>query len=100
MAKGADVLVTEVTSPNDVVEVFKRNGIWQAKTPAEQEGFIRHMKEAHVTPEEVGKMAAKAGVKSVVLTHFSRPPIPKTTTNATSTARRNSSRARSSWPRT
>jgi ribonuclease BN (tRNA processing enzyme) len=77
MAKGADVLVTEVTSPNDVVEVFKRNGIWQAKTPAEQEGFIRHMKEAHVTPEEVGKMAAKAGVKSVVLTHFSPTTDPE-----------------------
>lgn len=71
LAKGADVLVTEVTSPDDVVELFKRNGIWQAKTPAEQEGFVRHMKEEHVTPEDVGKMAAKAGVKSVVLTHLS-----------------------------
>jgi ribonuclease BN (tRNA processing enzyme) len=77
MAKGADVLVTEVTSPDDVVEVFKRNGIWQAKTPDEQQGFIRHMNEEHVTPEEVGKMAAKAGVKSVVLTHFSPTTDPE-----------------------
>jgi len=29
------------------------------------------MKEEHVTPEDVGRMAAKAGVKSVVLTHLS-----------------------------
>ena len=28
------------------------------------------MKEEHVTPEDVGKMATKAGVKMVVLTHL------------------------------
>jgi ribonuclease BN (tRNA processing enzyme) len=33
-AKGADLYVTEVSSPEDVVELFKRNGAWQAKTPA------------------------------------------------------------------
>jgi ribonuclease BN (tRNA processing enzyme) len=72
LAKGADVLVTEVTSVEDVIEVFKRTGAWQAKTPDEQAGWIRHMKEEHVTPEDVGKMAAKAGVKSVVMTHLSQ----------------------------
>ena len=71
LAKGADLYVTEVTLPDDVVAVFKRNGIWQAKSPSEQEGFLRHMHEEHVTPENVGKMAAKAGVKAVVMTHFS-----------------------------
>ena len=70
LAKGADLYVTETTSPDDVVEVFKRNGAWQAKTPAEQEGFLRHMHEEHVTPEDIGKMAAKAGVKAVVMTHL------------------------------
>ena len=70
LAKGADVLVTEVSSTDDVVEVFKRNGAWQVKTPDEQKGFIRHMQEEHVTPEDVGKMAAKAGVKSIVMTHL------------------------------
>src|SRR6516165_4480027 len=69
LAKGADVLVTEVGLPNDVVKLVKRNGIGQVKAPAEQEGFIRHMEEEHVTPEAVGKMAAKAGVKTVVMTH-------------------------------
>jgi ribonuclease BN (tRNA processing enzyme) len=29
------------------------------------------MKEEHVMPDEVGKMAAKAGVKTVVMTHLS-----------------------------
>lgn len=71
LAKGADFLVTEVTPPEDVVAALKRNGVWQAKTPEEQEGFIRHMKEEHLTPEEVGKMATKAGVKTVIMTHFS-----------------------------
>jgi ribonuclease BN (tRNA processing enzyme) len=71
LAKGADVLVTEVTLTDDVIEVFKRTGAWQAKTPDEQAGWIRHMHEEHVTPEDVGRMAAKAGVKSVVLTHLS-----------------------------
>jgi ribonuclease BN (tRNA processing enzyme) len=70
LAKGADLLVTEVGLPDDVVALFKRNGIWQSKTPAEQEGFIRHMEEEHVTPEVVGKMATKAGVKSIVMTHL------------------------------
>jgi ribonuclease BN (tRNA processing enzyme) len=70
LAKGADLYVTEVTSVDEVVEQFKRSGAWQAKTPSEQEGFIRHMHEEHVTPEEVGKMAAKAGVKIIVMTHF------------------------------
>jgi ribonuclease BN (tRNA processing enzyme) len=71
LAKGADVLVTEVGDPEDVVALFKRNGIWQTKTPAEQLGFIRHMKEEHLTPKDVGTMAEKAGVKTVVMTHLS-----------------------------
>lgn len=71
LAKGADVLVTEVGNPNDVIELFKRNGVWQTKTPAEQQGFVRHMMEEHVTPEVVGKMATKAGVKTIVMTHLS-----------------------------
>jgi ribonuclease BN (tRNA processing enzyme) len=70
LAKNADVLVTEVGSPDDVIDLFKQNGNWQAKTPAEQEGFVRHMKEEHLTPEDVGTMATKAGVKMVVMTHL------------------------------
>ncbi|MDB5407124.1 MAG: beta-lactamase protein [Rhodospirillales bacterium] len=77
LAKGADLLVTEVGNPDDVVELYKRNGIWQTKTPAEQEGFVRHMKEEHVTPEDVGRMAATAGVKTVVMTHLGPTFDPK-----------------------
>jgi ribonuclease BN (tRNA processing enzyme) len=70
LAKGADLYVTETSSPDDVIALFKKNGAWQAKTAAEQEGFLRHMHEEHVTPEDIGKMAAKAGVKAVVMTHI------------------------------
>ena len=70
LAKNADLFVTETTSPEEVVELFKKNGTWQSKTPSEQEGFLRHMHEEHITPEDIGKMATKAGVKAVVLTHY------------------------------
>lgn len=70
LASGADLYVTETTSPEDVVELYKKSGAWQAKTKAEQDAFLRHMHEEHVTPEDIGKMAAKAGVKAVVMTHL------------------------------
>ena len=70
------MLVTEVTSTDDVIGLMKRNGTWQAKTESEQEGWLRHMHEEHVTPEEVGRFAAQAGVKTVVMTHLSPSPDP------------------------
>jgi ribonuclease BN (tRNA processing enzyme) len=76
LAKGADVLVTEVTDGEDVIALMKRNGAWQAKTQSEQQGWLRHMHEEHITPEEVGRLAAKAGVKTVVMTHLSPSPDP------------------------
>jgi len=77
LSRGADVLVTEVTSVEDVVEIFKKNGSWQKRAKDEQDAFVRHMHEEHVTPEEVGQLAAKAGVKSVVMTHLSASVNPK-----------------------
>lgn len=47
---------------DDLVALYKRYGIWDSKTPAEQEGNFRHLEQEHITPEVVGKMAAKAGV--------------------------------------
>jgi ribonuclease BN (tRNA processing enzyme) len=70
LARGADLYVTETTSVEDVVSLYKKSGAWQAKTPAEQAGFIRHMHEEHVSPDDIGKMATKAGVKAVVMTHL------------------------------
>ena len=39
-------------------------------TPEQQTAFMRHEVEEHLTPAEVGKMAARAHVKKVVLTHL------------------------------
>jgi ribonuclease BN (tRNA processing enzyme) len=39
--------------------------------PAALAAVRMHMEKQHITPEQIGLMAQKAGVKSVVLTHFS-----------------------------
>jgi ribonuclease BN (tRNA processing enzyme) len=70
LAKGADVLVTEVGVPEEIVSLYKNNGSWQKRSPEEQREFMRHMTQEHVTPEEVGKLATQAGVKMVVLSHL------------------------------
>jgi len=46
-------------------------------TPQQQEASIRHQKEEHITPEEIGKIAARAGIKTVVLTHLPATADPK-----------------------
>ena len=71
LAKGADLLVTEVAlSAEDMKAVLTRNSQSFPLTPEEQANFLRHNAEEHLSPEEVGKMAARAGVKVVVLTHL------------------------------
>ena len=77
LAKGADVLVTEVTVVEDVIAVFKRTGAWQVKTEDEQKGWIRHMQDEHVSPRYVGEMAQKAGIKTIIMTHLSPSLDPK-----------------------
>jgi ribonuclease BN (tRNA processing enzyme) len=74
LAKGADLLVTEVVSVDDVKEARIKDGRWQAMSPAEQTEFIRHQSEEHLTPQEIGMMASRAGVKAVVLTHLTPRP--------------------------
>jgi len=78
LAKGADMFVSEVGSP---VEEWKerqiKTGRWQTMTPEQQASSIRHQIEEHITPEEIGKMAASARVKTVVLTHLPATADPK-----------------------
>jgi len=77
LAKGADMLVSEVMSVDEWKEQQIKTGRWQSMTPEQQAASIRHMSEEHLTPEEVGKMAAHAGVKTVVLTHLPANADPK-----------------------
>ena len=78
LAKGADMLVSEVTSSIDEYKEQQiKNGRWQTMTPEQQACAVRHMTEEHITTEDVGKMAARAGVKTVVLTHLPASSDPK-----------------------
>ena len=61
-AKGADVLVHEVMYLPGVEALVKR--LPNAKRLRE------HLMAAHTLPEDVGRIAAQAGVKTLVLSHF------------------------------
>ena len=47
------------------------SGRWQAMTPAEQAGITRQAHPGHMTLEDIGTMATRANVKTVVLSHLS-----------------------------
>jgi ribonuclease BN (tRNA processing enzyme) len=61
-AKGADVLVHEIMHLGGVDMLIKRNP--NAATLRE------HLLASHTVPEDVGKIASAAGVKTLVLSHF------------------------------
>jgi ribonuclease BN (tRNA processing enzyme) len=77
LAKGADLLFSEVNSVDEFRARQIQIGRWQAMTPRQQEETIRHMVDEHVSPEQVGEMASRAGVKTVVLTHLPPTDDPK-----------------------
>jgi ribonuclease BN (tRNA processing enzyme) len=43
-------------------------------TADDRAGFLRQVTQGHMTPELIGKMAARASVKTVVLTHLTYKP--------------------------
>ena len=66
LAMGADVLVSEVI---DVAAAAASAG---RTLPAAAVGpLVAHLRQDHLTPEDVGRIAARAGVGEVVLTHLS-----------------------------
>jgi ribonuclease BN (tRNA processing enzyme) len=67
LAKNADLLVMETSSFEERMKFMIASGQWQAMRPAEQEGF----NQGHMTSEIIGKMAARANGKTVVLSHLS-----------------------------
>lgn len=71
LAKGADVLVHEVMDLKAIERLIAADR--NAAT------LRRHLVESHTTAEEVGQVAAAAGVKTLVLNHFvpgGEPAIP------------------------
>jgi ribonuclease BN (tRNA processing enzyme) len=71
LAQGADVLVSEAISVDEIRERRQRGGTWDRMSPSEQEAWYVHMNEEHITPAEAGAMAERAGVRTLILTHLS-----------------------------
>lgn len=71
LAKGADLLVSEIMDPQIAYERIKR------LNPDRPEPVLRmlaaHFEHEHLSPAEVGKLAAGAGVRALVLTHNALP---------------------------
>ena len=70
LAKGADLLVTETSSFEDRMQRLINSGRWQKMTPDEQAGTKQQATQGHMGFEAVGKMAARANVKTLVLSHL------------------------------
>jgi ribonuclease BN (tRNA processing enzyme) len=70
LAKGADLLVTEVIAADEWKEQQIKSGRWQQMTPDQQARALRRQVTEHITPDEIGKLATRANVKTVVLSHF------------------------------
>jgi ribonuclease BN (tRNA processing enzyme) len=70
LAKGADLLVSEANSIEQRMQDLTRSGQWQVMTADEQARIKRQMEEGHLSTEDVGKLAARAAVKGVVLSHL------------------------------
>jgi ribonuclease BN (tRNA processing enzyme) len=62
LAKGADVLVHEVLYLPGVEAIVKRL--------PNATRLRQHLIDSHTVPEDVGRVAAEAGVKTLVLSHF------------------------------
>ena len=70
LARGADLLVSEANSIEQRMQDLVRSGQWQVMTAEEQARIKRQMAEGHLSTEDVGKIAARAAVKTVVLSHL------------------------------
>ncbi|MEO9633382.1 MAG: MBL fold metallo-hydrolase [Parasphingorhabdus sp.] len=77
LAKDADLLVVEMMDVPLIVAAVVRNN---PKLPAPAaKNMESHLTKHHLLPKDVGEMAARAGVKAVVVTHFAgaEPGNPK-----------------------
>lgn len=67
LAKGADLLVSEVMDPSLAIAHIKEQNL---NAPAPVLKIVEdHFRREHLSPDEVGRMAERAGVKALVLTH-------------------------------
>ncbi|MBC2663788.1 MBL fold metallo-hydrolase [Novosphingobium flavum] len=68
LAAGADLLVSEMI---DIDTTMARVGQNAPDMPAvARQNMVRHLTTHHLSPQDVGKLAARAGAKALVVTHF------------------------------
>jgi ribonuclease BN (tRNA processing enzyme) len=67
LARGADLLVTELADPGFAQTFVTAGGGPQPKRAREMHD---HMVQHHISPDQVGEMAAAAKVRRVVITHL------------------------------
>ncbi|MGQ0280332.1 MBL fold metallo-hydrolase [Sphingopyxis sp. Q841] len=68
LAAGADLLVSEIMDVESALAPIQSG---RAKLTEKDEAYIRdHFTKQHLVPDEVGKLAAAAKVKSLLVTHF------------------------------
>lgn len=68
LAKGAELLVSEMIDMAGTMAMVARNS--PGMPAAARQQLEQHLSTHHLTPDAVGELAARAGVKSVVVTHF------------------------------
>jgi ribonuclease BN (tRNA processing enzyme) len=69
LARGAEVLVCEVVEFSSARRWFD-GMVAQGRLPENAEGIWKHIAATHCSPEDVGKMARAAAVRTVVLSHI------------------------------
>jgi len=70
IAKGADILIHEVVDLQ-AIQAQIESGVSSGQIPADKvAGLMNHMRTEHSTAEEVGRVAAAAGVKLLVISHL------------------------------
>lgn len=67
LAKDADILLAEVVSIPEVTRLLEDD---YNLTGKKLETQLAHMREEHLTPQELGKLAKRAKVKMLVVTHI------------------------------
>jgi ribonuclease BN (tRNA processing enzyme) len=70
LARGADLFVSEANSIEERMRSLVQSGQWQIMTAAEQDRIKQQMTQGHLSTADVGEIAARAGVKTVILTHL------------------------------
>jgi ribonuclease BN (tRNA processing enzyme) len=69
-AKDADVLVAEANSIEQRMQDLMKSGQWSVMTSEEQARIKQQMSEGHLSTDDVGQIAQRAGVKIVILSHL------------------------------